>query len=425
MTTEINDMDPQKILSEDKEYFNIETSGCNATFAINASKKGIDKFLELYGKELPPKLIDLKDLLRPQRRWASRAIELNEEKSEKNPSPYKKSSNQAQNAWNLCSNRFHINFIDEPSNKIILYGVMQKEPFKPIKTFGVLADGFPIAAEYPITLTVNKKGWKKFLSMLKHLRDQSHWFYVTVPNGEQWKHLPFQLTPYESTNPDNIAFKAFEFIQLNPTSPVCLNTKVLNDDVVDSESPVDKYLNIPSDIVPIPFQVTGNNAGLILLTEWIELFAKKDLKSTSIVSQLISPSRYSDKELALQKPTTGVVQFRKIYTENPEPVFFFAGKINNPSDLYIFGNTLGLLQLAKTIEFYAFLDEKDAFPFKLPPNPVREYGNSLYYDWNVLGGEIFSPRFAPETPFGGDDSIKERKKFINEKIVLDYVENKC
>lgn len=55
------------------DYFNIQTS--ETTLTINATKGGIDQFLEKYGAlETPPEIIDLRPFRDPNRLWGSRRV---------------------------------------------------------------------------------------------------------------------------------------------------------------------------------------------------------------------------------------------------------------------------------------------------------------------------------------------------------------
>lgn len=84
---------------ENVVYFNLEVSPCMGSLVFNASKNGINAFLKVYGDmEIPPQTISFKELQRPNRRWLSPEIQIDEHIKASDPTPYKLNLNGS--IWN-------------------------------------------------------------------------------------------------------------------------------------------------------------------------------------------------------------------------------------------------------------------------------------------------------------------------------------
>ena len=149
------------VQDEGLEYFNVEVSYGKIQLVINASKRGITTFIESYGNlSVPPEVIFLNSLCRPKRNFISWEVHKNKDALPTDPTPYMAYS--AVN-FNIKLKELHIQHI-QSSESILAAGIRKGNPF----------------------LIVSSNGWQKFLTMLKVLRDQYFWFYVTIPNNESW-----------------------------------------------------------------------------------------------------------------------------------------------------------------------------------------------------------------------------------------------
>ena len=90
---------------------------------INASKKGIDAFLKLYGVlEVPPEKITFEGLSRLERRWSSCEIEENPEALITDPTPYMAGGRM----FNHLVNSLQIQFLanDHSEHTIFVAGML-------------------------------------------------------------------------------------------------------------------------------------------------------------------------------------------------------------------------------------------------------------------------------------------------------------
>jgi len=379
---------------EDVTYFNVEVSDDMRSFdhsslVFNASKKGIDVFLKMYGHlESPPEVISLENLKRPTRKWLSPRILENEKATPQDPTPYKAADINGYD-WNLLLNSLWIELLkDDEDHPILCAGIRDRKPL----------------------LIVNKKGWQKFLKLLQCLRDRSYWFFVTAVNPS-WSHLPFQLTtPYRGEAGDHV-FRAIEFIRLEPTEDIYLNTS--------------------------PNYMHATCTGLLLLSHWIHSFAMSQEMEKDICNRWSEfPANLKD-EVELTPPcepeSPPWIYLRKVKLDSPYPIFSLEKKEGDEIDnLYIFGNVKGFKELAEVIEEFAFSSDHDLFSSS-PPEQHRR-GDIVEgglgpegFQWQILslaGGGKFTPKYNPlrfNGTLANPDQRSEfeiEKNFINERILL-------
>lgn len=367
------------LLEIDRRYFNIEISWCKTTLVFNASKKGIDSFLEKYGTlELPPQTISCAGLNRKERRWSSWRIIENMDAQASDPTPYSAMPNDE---LNMLVNDLSVNFLPNEDSTTILYAYLQ--------------------GDIPI-LAVNKSGWQKFLHMMNYLRDESYWFYV-VPTSVADTKLPL--------------FKMIECIRLEPEEEIFLSASL---DIEGIESGKD------SQYFGVPQLITGNSGGLLLLSQWIEKFASSETISEDLLNQwrqlpkCTGATDYDDRN-----PTW--IRLRKIELSSPYPIFSFEGRDDGSKDLYIFGNSEGFSELAQIIEEYSFSSDHEEFGKNYPEKRFRgdaaigvlgPKGFRSLSGLNLLGGGFYTPKYDPRARrFVGSEaeSGEARKNFVNKR----------
>lgn len=380
-------------LASDLCYFNFEISPSKTTLVINASKTGIDRFLELYSlSAAPPQRISLSVLSRAQRRWHSTEVGENPQAVPSDPTLLM-AANMNGYSFNDLASELHVQFLADKGSGAILYAGLQ--------------DSIPV-------LTVNEKGWQNFLDILGHLRDKSCWFYVTSPNISSGLYFPFQLTKPGETCPSHI-FKAIECIRLEPEKYIYLNTLVDSANLIDTE-----------------LLIEGNSAGLLLFSQWMHSFAANHEISTDLLNpwnQLIG-CFHPPQEDPRVGSTSNWVRLRKVQPNSPYPIFSFAMKDDGSSDLYIFGNSRGFEELSEITEKCAFYSDHDPYQESLPEKRLvgdtakgvidaaleREGFHSLN-GWHLLGGGFFNPLYNP-SKFETGSAFDIRKKFINQRTIF-------
>jgi len=245
--------------------------------------------------------------------------------------------------------------------------------------YAYLDDGIP-------ALAVNAQGWQQFLQMLVVLRDKACWFYVTLPNGQKWEHLPFLLTTLPK---GHSTFYAIECIRLEPESRIDL--QVFFNEAWSNQ------------------RIMGNIAGLLLFSEWIRGFAES-----------------SDSSLDIQNPSENFspkhswICLRRVGEHSKEPLISFE-MYQDSTDIYIYGNRAGFCEVADIIEIYAFRRDDNNFPPKSPKGRLTgdciqgvlgPEGSYSLNGWEVVGGR---GRFSTDTYC---PSIQDLKNFINDRIIL-------
>lgn len=108
---------------EISDYFNIQTS--ETTLTINATKGGIDQFLEQYGHlKTPPELIDLLPFQNANRIWGSRWVVPAEETFPDDVCPYSAEGIYITGKYSLetlcaVTDSLRIRFVEEPSENVV------------------------------------------------------------------------------------------------------------------------------------------------------------------------------------------------------------------------------------------------------------------------------------------------------------------
>lgn len=387
----------------DVEYFNLEVSECGTTLVFNASKKGLETFLRVYGNlETPPNYISFETLYRSQRIWCSREIQENTKALSTDPTPYMGVGSDKRNILQLF---LYIQFLDSSPEKTIL-AVGYKEKTGPV-------------------LVVNKNGWKKFLEMMRCLKDECYWFYVLAPRDESWSHLPFSLTNPYPGDPQDHVFKAIECIRLEPEKCIFLSP----------------YFNYGNNIDEHDVacgraygHIHGNSAGLLLFSQWMHEFAESPNFNQDILNVWndIFRSVRSEEKQDYEDELPQWLHLRKVCVDSPYPVIALGGRADKTSNFYIFANTQGFQELAQLIEKSAFTYDHNDFGLSassegrwigdLTKEITVPEGVCLCSGWELLEGAFFNPaycpyakhRFVPGALREGAGAIASR--FINERI---------
>jgi len=356
---------------KERSYFNVEITHSKNTLVINASKKGVDLFLQSYGADLdlPPKEIALKSISRPQRRWTSWKLIKNPEALPTDPTQYM--APYTENRINSLAETLQIKFSEQDQQGRIFYAYFDNV--------------------VPV-IVVNAEGWRLFLRKLETLRDKRDWFYVTRPNGHAWEHLPFQLS---ESSKGKIVFDAIECIRLEPEQEVKLWASF---DIEDLESGDSNYFWRQQ-------YIGGNSAGLLLFSDWMEDFADN--------SRLFED---------IQHPTeTSWIRLRKTGEDFAEPLISFESLQDGSADIYIYGNQAGFRELADITECYAFSTDHDCFLESPPENRMKgdttpgilgPKGSRSLKSWEVVGGCFFSGKYNPELL-----DAYAIKNFVNQRII--------
>lgn len=406
----LNDLDRsicEKLL--DIEYFNLEISYCCSTFIINASKKGIEAFLKQYAHlEVPPPSICFQKWSRPQRVWKSRSIETNPEVLPTDPTPY-----MARGALNPNHLHpiLHIRFLEDDSEKAIFaVGCKHTQDIIPV-------------------LTVNRKGWKKFLDILNCLLNKCYWFYVTAPRDASWNHLPFLLTDPYPGDPEEHVFLALECIRLEPEKVIYLSTEVS----VLQESIWHNNIEDLSAPLTAGGYIHGNSAGLLMFSKWMHDFAISEEPSQDILNQwndIFKSVRYGQ-PFESERPSPHWFHLRKICENSSGPALAFGALPDGSPDFYIFGNPWGFEELSRLTERSAFYydhedffarSQKECFGGQLTKDIPAPEGIILFHGWELLEGAFFNAAYNPyskhrfiEDPVV-EPGIEIIKRFINERI---------
>lgn len=386
-------------------YFNVEVSRCASTLAINASKKGIDTFLNTYGHlPIPPKVIAFKEMSRSQRKWASWDIRDNKKAVPTDPTPYMAYPNSS---FNQLVDELHFNVIEQAEDTLFAAGIHN----------GI------------VLFYLNEKGWKQFLSMLRCLRDQTYWFYVTIPHNDSWKHLPFQLSAsYPGTSDDKI-FKAIEYIRLEPDNEAYLSTSLSLEEI--ERARVNNCCEDQNYFFGVTVTITGNSTGLLLFSKWMHEFALSPAQSHIILNQWETILESLTKKPQIKQPFNRI-HLQKIEMNSSYSIFSFEGKDDGSEELYIFGNDKGFEELSQVIEEYAFNFDHEYF-FERPSNKrLRgdsteglwgKQGTLSLMGWELLGGGLFTPKYYPLRFNYDRKSIEIEENFINDRIVLNYAKH--
>ena len=390
----------------DSNYFNIEISPRKSTLVINASKKGIDSFLQKYSSLMPfIGEISFQNLNRPQRRWFSWDVEENNNPLPTDLTPYTAGSNG--DSMNNLTNIMHVQFLGNNHQETILCVGLQNE--------------IP-------NLIINEKGWQKFLEMLRCLRDESHWFYVTLPNANSSR-LRFQLTtPYRGNSQDHI-FKAIECIRLEPEEHIylraCLDLESIESGRKDSDFQDPKYFFGARNLI------RGNCAGLLLFSQWMQDFANHNETSRDILNRWNErpknhPGFFFEND-NLPKPHPTWLHLRKTREDSPFAIFSFEGLDDGSTDLYIFGNSKGFEELSQVVEEFAFNSDHEDF-WDSPPDKGHK-GNTMLGllgpegfrslgGWQILGGAFYNPTYNPLRFEKMNSTTDIKEIFVNERSIL-------
>jgi hypothetical protein len=390
MTTTQPTDDSQLIALLDVEYFNLEFSEDLNTLVFNASKKGIDTFLNTYGHlEVPPETISFEKSARPERRWHSQKLEENPNILPSDLTPFQVSFS----GKNMLVDMLHICFNEDDTESVL---------------WADIRDEVPVAV-----MTVNKKGWQQFLTLIHCLRDKSYWFYVSALMPA-WHHLPFQLTAPYRGKPADRALMAIEFIRLEPSNEIFLKAD-LND-------------------------VRGNATGLLLFSYWMRSFATSEEMEKDIYSRWNEPPKGASDS----KDPRIWIHLRKTRLDSPYPLFSFEEESNSTDphsfpkgDFYIFGNQKGFEEIAQIVEEYAFLkDDERFFPCNREKNEAQGWegchGDPVEgglgpkgfcsWPWWIVGGPYYTPKYNPYK-FKENADIDPRSRseirdnFINDRIL--------
>ncbi len=386
------------------EYFNLESSYCKSTLVINASKKGIEAFLKQYAHlEIPPSSISFQQWSRPQRIWKSWSIEENPDALPTEPTAYKAYSTLIPNDLHPT---LHVRFLEDKSEKAIL------------------AAGYRGTKDILPILTVNRKGWKKFLDVLNCLLHKCYWFYVTASRDASWEHLPFLLTSPYPADPEEHAFLALECIRLEPEKVIYLSTNV--------SIYRGNQQNSPASIAAGGY-IHGNSAGLLMFSKWMHDFAISKESSQDILNQwndIYKSLRYGQSDES--DPTLPHwFHLRKTCMDAPHRVLAFGAQTDEAPDFYIFGNSWGFEELSHFMETSAFYDDHDTYLARSPEKCFDGYitedipapkGIVLFDAWELVEGAFYNAAYNPYAT-GRCIPGAEREgagnianKFINERI---------
>ncbi len=406
-TTDLDKEIYEKLM--DVEYFNLEISYCGTTLVINASKKGIEAFLRLYAPlEIPPPSISFQKWNRPQRLWKSECLEEDPNALSTGPTPYVACSGVR---LNCLRPTLHTRFLETHSEEAILaVGCKHTQDIIPI-------------------LTVNKKGWEKFLDILSCLLNKRYWFYVTALHNATWKHLPFLLTDPYPGDPEEHVFNALECIRLEPEKVIFLHTAVS----VFQESIWHENKRDLSAPLTAGGEIVGNSAGLLMFSKWMHDFAISDESSQDILNQWNNTFKrgrdyrsYRTEDLPPRS-----LHLRKTCLDSPYPVLAFGAQANGSPDFYIFGNPWGFEELSRLTETSAFYydhdlflahSQKECFGGYITKDITVPEGIVLFQAWEILEGAFYN---AAYNPYGKhlfvEGAVDEpagtiMARFVNERI---------
>ncbi len=376
-------------LLEDVTYFNLEISPNFDALVFNASKKGIDAFLKVYGHlDIPPQSISFSQWHRPHRRWFSPDISINQKASHKDPTSF---IIRCFNSYRLneliCDLR--IEYISENDSHIFFVKLTNKIPI----------------------LCLNQKGWKTFLTLVRHLRDHSYWFFVTSHHPLYQGPPVFELSVPKDI-PQNQLLNILEFIRLEPEKTI--------------------YLDTSSDL-------QGNCTGLLLFSQWMDDFAVSDVEEKDICNRWNNyPENLQQKHLNydLENPTW--IYLRKTKKDSPYPFISFEtlkgeSEVPPEENIFIFGNQKGFLEFAEMLEQFAFSADHESFRITPPDRRLKgeEAEGGLgaqgfhYWGWYVYGGGLLSPRYRPirflnnaANPYPYTSECEVYMNFINDRTVM-------
>jgi hypothetical protein len=368
----------------DVEYFNIELSPCETTLVINASKQGIQAFLNEYGAlAVPPRRLSLAKWNRPQRRWLSWGIRFDEEALPDDPVPYVGKINTY--TYNTLYPSLDIRYLEHTSLNTVVAGGCQKE-------------GSPF-------LILNQEGWKYFLKMLNCLLHQKYWFYVTAHPNLKASHrpIPFQLIIPSLDNPFEHPILALEFIRLEPERQIYLDL-LFKIEKKPQHPGSDKYIYERMR----GLDIRGNSAGFLLFSNWMRAFAVSPDDSQDIEnpwndkSKIMKHPEGSKGDIRLPQPLC----LRKACMEICSPIYSFNWKEDDKGELYIFGNSQGFKEIADITEQYAFCSDHDTSfdrPLNISKRMVGEPTSGIptpsnihsLDTWELWGGALYNPTYNP------------------------------
>ena len=362
-------------------YFNIEIPRDGSAFVINASKRGIDSFLERYSDPIP-KVIHLDNWSRPYRKWESHSL------------------NELYKLTNTWSPRVDLLWVENE-----LHIQLVEEDHQPLLCVGGCRD-VPLGYEgYPPTLTVNRKGWQKFLDALRYLRDENFWFYIPSPSLNPGLQLRFELSePYKGNRWDHV-FPCIEMIRLEPYEEISLEIE---------------------DIEPPDFSsfIIGNCSGELLLCYWLYSFAEDQEKEREIINYWTRFSHRRDEPSP--DPTTLV--FHRIEDERFRYPSFSIQCKEERKVTHIFGNSSGFQEFGIAIENFAFRKDHEKWILesttgKSPPFlgslskeilPTENFYRAKW--WGINGGGGYDKRYNPIMGCYFPKDENSRQNFIKARL---------
>ena len=319
------------------------------------------RFLKRYSDAIP-KVISFDNWTRPNRKWESPYLEKLYKLTNKImafPAPY----------FKPIENELYIQSIEEDEDQPILCLGCQ--------------DVSPGYESYRLTMTVNRKGWLKFLDALRYLRDQNYWFYIPSPTLNPGLPLRFELSEPYKGSPRDHAFLAIEMIRLELSEQIIL-------DIWEFDRP------------PFSFKIDANCSGLLLISSWLHSFAQDQEKEREIRNHWTG---YPEKPIL---PVLATLVLHRIEDEKfRDPIFSFQRKNEEHKVLHIFGNSSGFQKLSEVLENNAFSLNSSHWELEpakkkikpvLGPSPQKILPAEHFYsakDWIISGGVSREKRYDP------------------------------
>lgn len=435
------------------DYFNIQTS--ETTLTINATKGGIDQFLEKYGSlEIPPEVIDLKPFRDPDRIWGSRRVIPVDKALPDDVCPYRAMSQvclASVDDFYLVVESLKICFIKESSKELIFYatapypeGHFQDLSEKTSSELGVGYDYFDHAFSHWVGDEASEKFCWIFVPLLKLFKKAIKHYSLSELRSYLSEYGPVEhLSNYYLTS-------ALKVINLAHPDTLKILNKVRHPQLTVNQKGWEQFIRLlkilrdtkewffitqlyshcqqyfyhltpilnkeenPAIFKTIEFirptlektpcirikksYISGNCYGLLVIAKWVSDFQKSSEKTQTILNQWARIPGLPLKSGCKEKKHW--ILLEKFEESLEEPFLSMEYKKFN-DNIVIRGNRLGFDFLIKWLKQHAFLSS-DSGPVQILHSDFQQnldYLNQrLKKDrysigLEILGGFRFSPKY--------------------------------